>query len=178
MAGHSEILAEPQFDFIADLFVRTGIFVSHCEDTDMDEHSENLEKMNLARALSRISASAKFPVLAALAAEASKRIDMQHSDSEESLSHDLHQAVSIFLQMGDPKISLEYRKAVMYVATSVARAYREELDHHDEEFLLETFMNKISGFLNKTANYEEFKNMNISPAEDSAITAISEALKI
>ena len=171
-------LSTDELSFLSDLFVRAGIFVSHCDDTDIGEESENLETKQLGRALARVSANARYPLVATLADMALKKISHPFTDTQDSIVADLEQAAQFLFRLENPEQLLEYRRAVMYAATSVARAYREELDHHEEEFLLENILSRITGFLNKAADHQEFKNINISPAEDSALTAISEALKL
>ena len=170
-------LLPPDEEFAASLLTRVGFFISHCDDTDMGEESEEREKNNMDRALQRVAKGSKFPQIAAIANKARAHSTYNDAETEESLSADIKAAIAMLNGLEDDAVTLEYKKAVMFVGKSVARAYREELDHHEEEFFLETLVSKIAGALNRDSDPEEFKDMNISPAEDSALTMIAEALR-
>lgn len=171
-------LSPEQLAFVSGLFIRAGTWVSRADDTDRSDKSENKEKDYMLRALTRVSKMSKSESVRQSANMALTISDIPQDRTEDSLTYDIHSAVEIFMTAEDAEALPQFRKALMYVATSVARAYREELDHHEDEYLLENFMNKIAGFLNRDADPEEFKNINISPAEDSALTMISEALRV
>lgn len=171
-------LSSEQLAFVSGLFVRVGMWISHADDTDRSDKSENKEKDYMLRALTRVGKMSKSESVRQSANMALTVSDVPQDRTEESLAYDIHRAIEIFMTVEDTEALPQFRKALIYVATSVARAYREELDQHEDEFLLETFMNKIAGYLNKDADPEEFKNINISPAEDSALTMISEALRV
>ncbi len=162
---------------LASLFARVGMYVSHCDDTDLDETSEEEEKAQMLRAFRRIEKASKSPLIAAAANEAAHVLTVPDNDTEEKLSGDIRDTVQMLVDGDEAGVLSEFRKALMYVGTSVARAYKEELDQHEDEFLMESFMRKITTFLNQSADPREFRNQNISPAEDSALTMISEALR-
>ena len=165
-----------QRDFIAGIFLRAGIWVSHADDTDLEEHSEEQEMAYMRKALARVGNNSKSEIVRQSATHALTLNLGALDDSEEALTADIRRVVEALQETPDDL--LQFRKALMYVATSVARAYREELDYHGEdEFMLENLMSRIAGALNKDADFEEFKNINISPAEDSALTLLSEALR-
>lgn len=170
-------LAEEDFALVSGLFVRAGIYVSHCEDTDHSEESEEEEKSQMLRALKRIAGISKVPLISAAAIEAISALTVPENETSETLDADIRKAVQVLKTYGDAAALVDFKKALMYVANSVARAYREELDYHEDEFILESFLSKIAGALNRDSDPEEFKNMNISPAEDTALTLISEALR-
>lgn len=166
-----------QLVFISGLFVRAGLWISRADDTDETEDSEEIEEAHMLQAISRIAKMSKSEAVRACANLALKSTRQERRETEDTLTLDIRRAIEIFRASCDEQDLPQFQKALMYIATSVARAYREELDHHEDEFLLETFMKKISGALNRDADPVEFKNANISPAEDSALTMISKALK-
>ena len=138
--------------------------------------SEALEKEHIFAALKRVARIAKTPLVAQSATAALSIGELGLKDTE-TLETDIRSAVSLLKDSNQQAELAEFKKALMYVATSVARAYREEMDHHEEEFIMQTFITKISGYLNGTQDPAEYKNMNISPAEDTALIHISEALQ-
>lgn len=162
---------------LASLFVRIGFYVSHAEDTDVEEKSEDAEYANMRKAIKRIEARAQHDFISQAASEALSLKSPELPDTEESLSDDIKKLVG-FLK--DEKLLGELeetRKALMFVGVSVARAYREEIDHHEDAYLMQGLMDIVSGLLNTAFKPRDYKDINISPAEDSALTLISEALK-
>ncbi len=169
-------LSADHIQSIANLLIRAGLYVSHVDDTDQGEESELKEHEYMGKALAKIARLSNSPSVARAAQLALDNAEWTGDDTAESLSFAIGEAMAIFSEAEDEAQLPHLKRAVMYVATSVARAYREELDIHHEEFMLEGLLNRIIGAINKEADPEEFKNMNISPAEDSALTVISEAL--
>lgn len=169
--------ASGDITFIASLLPRVGYWVSHAEDTDVDDHSEELEQRRMVKALERVAAKSASATIAQAAQFALKNTKPPENETEDTLGGDLRTAVEIFTDQNDQDTLTQFKKAVMYIGTCVARAYREELDHHEDEFLLENLMSRLSGYLNRESDPEEFKDQNISPAEDSALTFILESLK-
>lgn len=163
--------------FITGLFARVGFWVSHADDTDYAEDSEQKEFAYMQRALKRVEKLSTSSVISECAGAATSIKTAPDHETEESLTGDLRKAVEILKSHKDEASLSQFRKAILYTGTCVARAYREELDHHEDEFLMENWLNKIIGALNRDVDAENFKNMNISPAEDSAITMISEAIR-
>ncbi|PZP57206.1 MAG: hypothetical protein DI586_01035 [Micavibrio aeruginosavorus] len=170
-------LSSTDIQLISDIFIRVSLYVSHADDTDQGEESEAKERDYMMKALARIVKLSKSPDIATAAKMALENNAVFEDESEESLSNAIREMVAAFKLSESEEGLLHLKRAVMFVATSVARAYREELDIREEEFLLEGLLNKIIGAINKEADPEEFKNINISPAEDSALTMISEALR-
>lgn len=170
-------VSQNDFNFISRLFARVGFWISRCEDTDKSRESETAEKEEMIRALKRVAKISCFPVVGGAAKEALNILNVPENDTPEILLDDIRHAVDIFKRIGEPEMFDNFSKALRYVGFSVARAYREELDHHQEEFLLESVLNKLCGELNEISDPDEFKDQNISPAENSALTQISEALR-
>ncbi len=171
-------MVDEDLELIADLFYRVGIWVSHCDDTDYGERSEDLEKKQMVRAFSRIEKISRFPFIKQAAHAALHGRKIPHAETEERITDDIKRVVFLLKSHEDLDGLQEFKKAIMYIGTAVARAYREEVDHHEDEFLLQTFIDRLMGNLNKVNSPEDFKNLNISPAEDNALTMISEALRV
>ena len=164
-------------DLLADLFVRVGFFVSRADDTDDGQRSEKLELKNMHHALSRVEAVAKQAVIAKAAAKAREARTVPEPEDKETLATDIARVVQMFKDGENLNGLREFHKALMYTGTMIARAYREELDHHEDEFMLESLLNKWSGDLNQDADPEEFKNANVSPMEEAALDVVSKALR-
>ena len=164
-------------DLLADLFVRVGFFVSRADDTDDSQRSEKLELKNMHHALSRVETVAKEGVVAKAAAKAREVNTIPEPENKETIAADIAQVVQMFKDSENLDGLKEFHKALMYTGTMVARAYREELDHHEDEFMLESLLNKWSGDLNQDADPEEFKNANVSPLEEAALNVVSKALR-
>lgn len=165
------------FDLIAGLFSRVPLWVIYCDDTDKSQASEVLEKQEMVRSLERVEKVTPFSFLRDAVRQAKENLLPDPNETLEDICNDIRKATS-FLQEREGVDALDnFSKALRYVGFTVARAYREELDLHEDEFMLESVLNKICGHLNEISDPEEFKNQNISPAEHTALTRIAEALR-
>ena len=165
------------FDLIAGLFSRVPLWIIYCDDTDKSQESEVVEKQEMVRALERVEKIAIFSFLRDAARQAKENLLPVPDETLENICDDIRRAAS-FIQEREGLEALDnFSKALRYVGFSVARAYREELDLHQDEFPLESVLNKLCGQLNEISDPDEFKNQNISPAENTALTKIAEALR-
>ncbi len=179
MSGLGSFLPQEQ-DLLIGIFFRVGYWISHVDDTDLSDVSEHNEQEQMARALTKISTSKSATELVReLAAEALRRSGDQARwlKNEDALMADVIKAVKLVKYQGTDEDFSAFRKSIMYVATAVARAYREEPEQEQEDngrfgWLIE----KAESIVLAVKDQEAYRDLNISPAEDTALHELAEAL--
>ncbi len=179
MSGIDSFLPQEQ-DLLIGVFFRVGYWISHIDDTDLTDVSEHNEQEHMVRALTKISTSkTATDLVRELAAEALRRSGDQARwlKAEDQLMQDVVKAVKMVKYQGTDEDFSAFRKSIMYVATSVARAYREEPEQEQEDngrfgWLLE----KAESLVMAVKDQEAYRDLNISPAEDSALHELTAAL--
>lgn len=164
------------------IFYRVGFWISHIDDTDISEESEQIEQQHLLRALQKIStAKGATEFIRELAAEAMRRSgDQAHwLGQEETLLEDVNQAARMMRLQATEEDYRSFGKSVMFAATSVARAFREEPETKDEEGgAMSRLLEKASSLVGAVTDREAYQDMSISPAEDTALHELSVALTV
>lgn len=179
MSGLGAFLPQEQ-DLLIGIFFRVGYWISHVDDTDISDVSEHDEQEQMVRALGRISESrSATEFVRELAAEALRRSGDQARwlKSEDRLMQDVVSAVKLVKQQATDEDFSSFRKSIMFVATSVARAYREEPEQEQEKngrfgWLVE----KAESIVMSVRDKEAYRDLNISPAEDTALHELAAAL--
>ena len=99
-----------------------------------------------------------------------------------SILSDAKVAVELLRGRVSSKEAEDYGVFLMEIGTSVAKAFREEGYGWDDEktsaFDFSNISDKVSGFLGKVAPSSKHGEMNVSPAEDSALTDLAKAVRI
>ena len=178
MTGLGGFLPEEQ-DLLIGIFFRVGYWISHIDDTDVSDHSEGVEQKQLINALNKIAASKSATELVKeLAEEAVRRAGDQARwlRHEDFLMHDVTKAVTLVSNQASEDDFMSFGKSVMFVATAVARAYREEPENDQSEGRLAWLIEKAGSLLTAVSDHESYKDMNISPAEDTALHELAGAL--
>jgi hypothetical protein len=168
-------------DLLVGLFYRVGRWMSDADDTDASETSEQKEEAQMFGILTKLSQSKNAgPLCNEIAAEAlrqkgswgrwSKQIDTVIDDVVKAKAVIKGQAI-------DEEFHL-FGRSLVSIATSVARAYREASDVEMEKTgVLGWLSEKKNDVAMAIFDPQAHKDMNISPAEDSALTELIEALK-
>jgi hypothetical protein len=178
MTGLGGFLPEEQ-DLLIGIFFRVGYWISHVDDTDISDRSEEIEQKQLINALNKIASSKKTTELVReLAEEAARRSGDQARwlRNEDHLMGDIAKAVKLVDSQGSDDDFQFFKKSIMFAATAVARAYREEPENNQSESRLNWLIEKASSLLTSVSDHEAYKDMNISPAEDSALHELAGAL--
>lgn len=167
-------------DLLIGIFYRVGFWISHIDDTDVEDKSEVKEQERLAQSLKKISVSTGATELVQeIAAEAMRRSGDQARWLKriDHLLEDVAGAVRLVHSNGSAEDMTSFRKSIMFVATSVARAYREEPDEHAEKSAVARLLGKAGNMLTAVKDRETYQDQNISPAEDTALQELAEALR-
>ncbi len=166
-------------DILVSVFYRIGLWMSGIDDTDIGDHSENIENELMLRTLGTIASSRVFGALAAdIAFEALRQKgSWEHwANTSDSAVSDIPQVKSILEAQATGEESILYGNALMAIATSVARAYREA---DDAEGLNQSLWGRIhekkEHFVLRLLDRDSYTDLNISPAEDTALQQLLEA---
>lgn len=176
------VFTDDEKDLLAGLIYAIGIWMSDADDTDEDTVSEQREYDHLLASLKKLSSNSDVVTLVRDLVAESLRNDLKwdswRARADRALD-DVPKALAVLRRhrMND-QVILHYKKVLMVVASNVAKAFREE----PEDMPIETgFWNTISKGLNEflmiLGNRDRFQDMNISPAEDTNLTALFTALK-
>lgn len=166
-------------DLVIGIFFRIGYWMSHIEDTDLDEKSEQAEQKQMLVALRKIAASkGATDLVREIAEEAVRRSGDQARwlKNEDDMLPDVTKAVKLVHSNGSHDDFKSFRKCLMFVATSVARAYREEPEHGERETGLAGLLDRASEMIMAVSDKEAYRDMNISPAEDTALHELAQAI--
>jgi hypothetical protein len=169
-------------DLLTGLFYRAGYWISHIDDTDLGTGSEEAERAQMVRVLTKISrADATAPLVRELAEEALRQQASwaRWEKSSDDILADATRCAKLVKAQGTLEELQSFRRAVMLVATSVARAVREDAEHGDAETEsgFSWLSEKVGAALMAVTDRGAYQDMNISPAEDTALTELLEALK-
>lgn len=175
--GLGNFLPEEQ-DLLIGIFYRVGFWISHIDDTDVETVSEDKEQKQMLAALNKVANSKAPELVRDIAAEAVRRSGDQARwlSREDDLLGDAGKAAQLVRMQGTVEDYNSFRKSIMFVATAVARAYREEPEHAEQEGALARLLDKAGGLLGSVTDREGQQDLNISPAEDTALHELSSAL--
>lgn len=170
-------------DLLVSLFYRVGQWMSQADDTDAGENSEQIEEAQMFRILNKLSQSGNAGSLCSeIAAEALRQKGSwsRWSKQVDNVIDDVSRAKQLVKGQVNQEEFVAFGRSLVTIATAVARAYREAEDTEDE--------NAEKGFLSWLAEKkahvalalidpQAHKDLNISPAEDNALTELIFALK-
>jgi hypothetical protein len=176
------VFTDDEKDLLVGLIYAVGIWMSDADDTDEDNVSEQREYDHLVSSLKQLSSNNDItPLVREMVVEAlhnDLKWDVWRARADAVLD-DVIKALAVLRRhrMND-QVILHFKKVLMVVAHNVAKAFREE----PENMPIETgFWNTISKGLNEflmiLGNKDRFQAMNISPAEDTNLTALFTTLK-
>tara|TARA_R110002124_G_scaffold287365_1_gene474248 strand:- start:181577 stop:182113 length:537 start_codon:yes stop_codon:yes gene_type:complete len=152
---------------------KTAIWMSHIDDEgshDADEQERQALEAILKKSVRKFSA---YPAIAEIAAEALRREKYwpQWEKESDSALDDVAQSIALLTaRLVDDEVSA-YKQLIMGVASSVAGAFDEGEDENEGGLWA-----SLSGLVVGAANPKLKAEMNTSPAEDSALTALTQVL--
>lgn len=180
MSELSRFLPEDQ-DLLVGLFYRVGLWISHVDDTDEDETSETAEHAQLLRVLTKIS---KTESVAGLVREIAEEAGRQKQSwtrwarGGDALLGDVGRGLKLLKGQGVEGEIASFRKSLMFIGTSVARAYREDEDmERTGQGGLGWLSEKAGEMLTAVVDREAYRDLSISPAEDTALSELLDVLK-
>lgn len=167
-------------DFLVGIFYRVGYWISHVDDTDLSSESETAERKQMMTILGKIAdASRTAPIVRELAAEALRQTVSWPRWEEQNLAieDDVRKATLLLKGQATDEEYKSFSNAVMVIATSVARAFREIPENKPEhENYLSWLGEKAGELVLSLKDRSAHKDMNISPAEDTALSHLHEIL--
>lgn len=168
-------------DLLVGLFLRVGYWMSGIDDTDIDDASEQKEEAQMLKILKKLSDSDKLGVLCSeLATEALRQKGSwkRWSNQADTFLDDVKRAKDLIISQGTVAELPNFGKALMMIATAVAQAFQEESDIEQEGHGYLSWLSEkathVALALNDRAAY---KDLNISPAEDTALNDLLNTLK-
>lgn len=170
-------------DLLTGILFRVGHFVSHADDDGSTEKDDMAEQKAIDHALSHVARTASYgSVSNELAAEALRQVRChgRWKSLEANVVEDVAEATKIAHARLNQDQFNGFRRAVMTVGTSVARAYRENADYEQvdsEAGVFARIADSINSAILSITDNKSYKAMNVSPAEEDALISIHQALR-
>jgi hypothetical protein len=171
------VLSEEEKELVVGLPYRVGVFVSHADDEGGEEDDEK-EMKALERILTSIAKQhQKSPFIKeVLEKTIEKKYNWQvWSEQSFNVTQDTEKTIRLLREKVDESDWKMYRGLLIRVGRTVAEAYGEFGEFEDEESsgFLSKVIDKIS---NKNDDLEDESHMNISAAEDAALSSLATAI--
>ena len=169
-------------DLLVSLFYRVGQWMSHIDDTDTGEESEAIEEEHMFKILNKLSKSANAgPLANEIATEAIRQKGSwaRWAKQADHVLGDIPRAKALIKGQGTQEEFVAFGRSLVTIATAVARAYREaeDVEDHDEKGFFSWLSEKKAHVTLALTDSEAHKDLNISPAEDTALNELVMALK-
>lgn len=169
-------------DLLVGLFLRVGYWMSGIDDTDIGDGSEQQEEAQMLKILKKLSQSDKLGGLCAeLASEALRQKGnwTRWSTQTDTVLEDVKKAKDLIITQGTVEELPHFGKALVMIATAVAQAFREEAEDVAQEGngYLSWLSEKATHVALAINDRAAYKDLNISPAEDSALNDLLTTLK-
>jgi len=168
-------------DVLVGLFYRIGQWMSHIDDTDTTEKSEQAEEEQMFKILNKLANSKNTGQLCSEIAEESIRQKgswARWSQNTDTVLADVAKAKELIKGQSNAQEFVSFGRCLVTIATSVARAYREANDEeHKETGFMSWLSEKKANVALALSDFDAHKDLNISPAEDTALTELVDVLK-
>lgn len=176
--------SKDDMNLLISLPYKVGVWVSHADDVDgEDDDAHEMEALE-----SCIRAVAKKYDGPGLVDDIARETLRQRekwpewTDRAFNILPDCHRALELLLSQAGRKDAKNYKAALLEIAATVARAYGEfgAFDDWDNEGegLFGSLVSKITAGFSSLSKEDKSHPMNISPAENSAISRLAGALKM
>tara|TARA_B100000378_G_scaffold274766_2_gene269718 strand:+ start:1174 stop:1731 length:558 start_codon:yes stop_codon:yes gene_type:complete len=178
----SKFTPDQQFQ-LSGLFYKIGIWMSHADDAGESDHGSDVaEEAQLYNVLEKMAKTYKaFPLIKEMADNAVSQSGYHAQWKAESDNAVAEAAiVARMLKAAASQQELDaFKGACMQVATDVAKAYQEDEYHTDVNHGMDydVFVEKVANFFARISNRKLYEEMNISPAEDNALSELANALR-
>lgn len=168
-------------DLLVGLFYRVGHWMSQVDDSDLGEDSEKAEEAQIYKILTRLSQSSNAGALCQeIASEALRQKGSwaRWMGQTDSVLDDVAKGKAIIMGQATADEFRLFGKSLVTIATAVARAYREAADMEAQEIGFLSWLTEKSSHVGMAlSDREAHKDLNISPAEESALIDLVQALK-
>lgn len=176
-----KVYSTSERDLLFSLPFRVGIWISHVDDgfgkSDDRERAAVLKVIGKAGRRHVDSSSIDDIARACLACEA--RFD-EWEGKLDNILDDVRAGRAILKKRVSVDEADEFSTFLMEVGTSVAKAFREDVEgwgDDEDEGGFTSIAEKVSGFLGRVVASSQHGEMNISPDEDTALTDLAVALQ-
>lgn len=169
-------------DLLVSLFYRIGQWMSEVDDTDTGEESEAIEESQMFKVLNKLAKSQNVGALTSeIAAEAIRQKGSwsRWAKQTDNVLDDVTRAKALLNGQGTQDEFVSYGRSLVTIATAVARAYREaeDVEETEEKGFFAWLSEKKAHVALALTDADAHKDLNISPAEDSALNDLYQALK-
>jgi hypothetical protein len=180
MSKLSEMQPEESLLIIA-LPYKVGVWMSHTDDVEgeLDDEREMKALEHILKSIAQVHESSNFvQEVARNTLKSREHWDIWANQSFDILG-DCEKAVGLLKSHVNDNDLKDYKSTLMEIATIVAQAHGEFGEFEDDEdeglgALIGKLVTKVSGASKNDADHP----MNVSPAEDSALSRLAMALKI
>lgn len=165
-------------ELLASLPYKVGIWVSYTDDVDGEGDDRN-EIKALEHCLNEFARQSEGRPLVSSVIKETFHLKAKWAvwaDQSFHVLKDVEKAVGVIKAKGTPQDYKAFRAVIMEIAAAVAQAHGEFSHFDDEE--AKTIFSKIIGKLASLAEDDKGHPMNVSAAEDSALSKLAAALKI
>lgn len=168
-------------ELLVGLFYRIGQWISEADDTDTGAESEAIEEEQMFKILNKLAKSQNAGKLVSeIAAEAIRQKGSwaRWAKKMDTVLDDVVRAKIVIKDQGTQEEFVAFGRSLVTIATAVARAYRESEDGEGEEKGFFSWLTEKKAHVALAlTDSEAHKDLNISPAEDSALNELYQALK-
>ncbi|MCI0405128.1 MAG: hypothetical protein L0209_03485, partial [candidate division Zixibacteria bacterium] len=169
-----------ELELLVGLPYRVGVLISHAEDDEGNVDDER-EKMTLESCLRGVAGlHTDEPLIRDIAQETLRRKDQwqEWAETDLTVEADARRAAALLFRKASLQEAKDYRAFVMEIAWTVARTYGEFTSFKEDKGsgVFNTLVGKIVGGFSSIARSDTGHPMNISAAEDSILSALSDAL--
>ncbi|MAQ71861.1 MAG: hypothetical protein CL565_06675 [Alphaproteobacteria bacterium] len=178
----SKFTPEQQFQ-LNGLFYKIGIWMSHADDAgETNDASDLAEEAQLFDVLEKMAKTYKaFPLIMEMADNAVSQSGYHEkwkTDSDGAVAEAAIVAGMIKTMASKDELAA-FKGACMQVATDVAKAYQEDEYHTEVNHGMDydVLVEKVANFFARISNRKLYEEMNISPAEDNALSELANALR-
>lgn len=175
--------SEEEITLLASLPYKVGVWVSHADDEE-GELDDVREMKALTTCIKAVTKAYDGPGLVDdIARETLKRESLwpQWTDRAFNILPDCQKAIVLLKEKSGLQDAKNYKAALLEIATTVAQAYGE-FNSFDEipedEGFFGGIVNKVVGGFSGLSKDDANHPMNVSAAEDSAISQLAAALKV
>ena len=181
MTQLSDFSAE-EAELLVSLPYKVGVFISHADDVDgeRDDQREIKALESCIRAVGRLHEDKPFTSEVAKAALEQKDKWPSWIDASFHAPEEARKAVAVLRGKAPEQVRKNYRAFLMEVASTVAQAHGEFSSFDEEQpegGLFGGLVGRIAGSFKGLSEDDAGHPMNVSAAEDTAISLLAKALK-
>lgn len=170
-----------ELELLVSLPYKVGVYVSHADDEDgqLDDEREMDALQSCLKAIASLNEGKPFTAEVMRQTLAMRTDWPRWAGQSFNVPTEAAQAKALLTGHANEMETKNYCRALMEVATTVAQAYGEFGEYEDDEKggLFGSIVGKITDTLSAMSSDDANHPMNVSAAEDNAISALRDALR-